>query len=227
MLSDRPVPAPTDPIDPAAPTDPTDEHAPIAAASTTAPAPAPASAARAGRAAATATAPTGPPLVLHARRDVNALSAVGCAVATLASLWMYRQGTANPLWNAALLLFVPTFGIATAALVRRVLDPRPALVVDERGIRDRRSGVDVAWRDVRRIHVWRQQMKTTRVDWIALDVVDPEKARPGVLNRSPALKAVARAMGAPPVLLQTSDLAMPHDALLAELQRRHAAHSGG
>jgi hypothetical protein len=166
-----------------------------------------------------------PPLVLHARRDVNALSALGCAVATLASWWMYRQGTANPFWNALLLSFVPTFGIATAALVRRVLDPRPALVVDERGIRDRRTGVDVAWRDVRRIHVWRQQLKTTHVDWIALDVADPDAARPGVLNRNAALKAVARAMGAPPVLLQTSDLAMPQDALLAELQRRLAART--
>lgn len=198
MLSDTTVPDPTDPT------------ALKAAASV-------------AHAAAT---PTEPPLVLHARRDVNALSALGCAVATLASLWMYLQGTANPLWNAALLLFVPTFGTATAALVRRVIDPRPALVVDERGVRDRRTGVDVAWRDVRRIHVWRQQLKTTHVDWIALDVADPDAARPGVLNRNAALKAVARAMGAPPVLLQTSDLAMPHDALLAELQRRHAAHCG-
>lgn len=197
MLSDGPVPPPNEP--PAA--NPT------------------------ANAAHAATKPADAPLVLHARRDVNALSAAGCAVATLASLWMYRQGTANPLWNAALLLFVPTFAIATVALVRRVLDPRPALVVDERGIRDRRTGVDVAWHDVRRIHVWRQQLKTTHVDWIALDVADPDAARPGVLNRNPALKAVARAMGAPPVLLQTSDLTMPQDALLAELQRRLAART--
>ena len=198
VLCDGPVPAPTDP------------NAAKAAA----------------RAAGAATTTTDPPLVLHARRDVNALSALGCAVATLASLWMYRQGTANPLWNAVLLLFVPTFGIATVALVRRVLDPRPALVVDERGIRDRRTGVDVAWRDVRRIHVWRQQLKTTHVDWIALDVADPDAARPGVLNRNAALKAVARAMGAPPVLLQTSDLTMPQGALLSELRRRLAARTG-
>ena len=197
MLSDDPVPAPIDPT----------------------------AANPAAHAARMAAPPADAPLVLHARRDVNALSAAGCAVATLASLWMYRQGTANPLWNAALLLFVPTFAIATVALVRRVLDPRPALVVDERGIRDRRTGVDVAWHDVRRIHVWRQQLKTTHVDWIALDVADPDAARPGVLNRNPALKAVARAMGAPPVLLQTSDLTMPQDALLAELQRRLAART--
>ena len=168
------------------------------------------------------TTQTDPPLVLHARRDVNALSALGCTVATLASLWMYRQGTAGPLWNAVLLLFVPTFGLATAALVRRVLDPRPALVIDDRGVRDRRTGVDASWQDVERIHVWRQQLKSTHVDWIALDVTDPARVRPGALNQSAALKAIASAMGAPPVLLQTSDLPMPQDALLAELHRRHA-----
>ena len=202
VLSDRSVPDPTDATDPTVPTAASAAHAADAAATS-----------------------TDPPLVLHARRDVNALSAAGCALATLASLWMYRQGTANPLWNAALLLFIPTFAVATAALVRRVLDPRPALVADERGIRDRRTGVDVAWRDVRGIHVWRQQLKNTHVDWIALDVADPDAARPGVLNRNAALRAVARAMGAPLVVLQTSDLAMPHDVLLAELQRRHAART--
>lgn len=171
--------------------------------------------------------PTPPeaPLVLHPRRDVNALSALGCAVATVASLWMYRSGTAGPLWNVVLLLFVPSFGVATALLVRRLVDPRPALVVDERGMRDRRTGVDVSWTDVNHIRVWRQQLKSTYVDWIAVDVTAPARARPGTLNQNAALKAIAKAMGAPPVLLQTSDLGMPQDALLDELRRRHARYS--
>lgn len=163
------------------------------------------------------------PLVLHVRRDVNALSAVGCAVATVASTWMLVRGDAGAAWRAVFLLLVPTFAIATVALVRRVLDPRPALVVDERGIRDRRTGVDVAWQDVERVWLWRQQLRRTHVDWIALDVVDPARARPGALNQSAALQAVARAMGAPPVLLQTADLTMPQPQLLAALERRHAA----
>ena len=171
------------------------------------------------------TAHTDPPLVLHARRDTNALSAIGCAAATLASLWMYHQRTAGPLWNAVLLLFVPTFAIAPAALVRRVLDPRPALVVDDHGIHDRRSGVDAPWHHIGRIHVWRQELKSTHVDWIALDVADPARVRQGALNRNGALRAIASAMGAPPVLLQTSDLPMPPDELLAELHRRHVLHA--
>jgi len=164
-----------------------------------------------------------PPLVLHARRGVNALSAAGCMLAVAASLWMYRHGTAGAAWSAVLLLYVLVFGIAAIALVRRFLDRRPVLTVDDWGIRDRRTGVAAPWQEIERVHLWRQQLRTTHVDWIALDVADPAKVRPGALNQNRALQAVAGAMGAPPVLLNAGDLTMPQDALLAELQRRHAA----
>ena len=93
------------------------------------------------------------------------------------------------------------------------------------GIHDRRSGVDAPWHHIGRIHVWRQELKSTHVDWIALDVADPARVRQGALNRNGALRAIASAMGAPPVLLQTSDLPMPPDELLAELHRRHVLHA--
>lgn len=162
-------------------------------------------------------------LVLHARRGVNALSALGCLLAVVVSLWLYRSQSAGPAWNVVLLTFVAVFGVATVALVRRVLDRRPVLTVDDWGIRDRRTGVAAPWQEIERVHLWRQELRTTHVDWIALDVSDPAKVRPGALNQSRALQAVARAMGAPPVLLNTSDLTMPQEAVLAELQRRHAA----
>jgi len=163
------------------------------------------------------------PLVLHARRGVNALSALGCVVAVAASLWMYRAQAAGPAWNAVLLGFVVVFGIAAIALVRRVLDRRPVLTIDDWGIRDRRTGVAAPWAEIQGVRLWRQELRTTHVDWIALDVVDPAKVRPGALNQSRALRAIADAMGAPTVLLNTADLTTPQDALLAELQRRHAA----
>jgi len=122
-----------------------------------------------------------------------------------------------------LLAFVAIFGAAALALVRRVLDPRPALTVDGWGIRDRRARVAAAWDDVQSVGTWRQQLRTTHVDWIVLDVADPARVRDGVLQRNRALQRIARAMGAPPVLLLTQDLAMPHGELLAELRRRHAA----
>lgn len=167
-----------------------------------------------------------PPLALHARRGVNALSALGCLVAAGASWWMYRAASAGVLWNVVLLGFVAIFGVAAIALARRVLDKRPALTVDDWGIRDRRTGVAAPWPDIQRIHLWRQELRSTHVDWIALDVSDPAKVRPGALNQSRALQAVAQAMGAPPVLLNTADLTMPQDALLGELQRRLAARGG-
>lgn len=163
-----------------------------------------------------------PPLVLHPDRRTNITSALGCTLAVGASLWMLLHADAGAFWNLVLACFVAAFGIAAIALVRRVLDRRPAIVVDDWGIRDRRTGVEAPWVDVREIRAWRQELRTTHVDWIALDVADPAKVRPGALHQSRALRAIASAMGAPPVLLDTADLPMPHDELLAELRRRHA-----
>jgi len=167
-----------------------------------------------------------PPLVLHARRGFNAGSALGCAVAVGASLWLLRSGAADALWKVVLIGFVIVFGAAALALAKRALDPRPALTVDGFGIRDRRAGVAAPWSEVEGVSTWRQQLRTTHVDWIVLDVRDPASVRDGVLARSRALGRIARAMGTPPVLLLTQDLAIGHDALLAELRRRHAVATG-
>lgn len=131
------------------------------------------------------------------------------------------------IWGLVMLLLALAFIVSGVALIRRVLDGRPVITVDDWGIRDRRAAVDAPWAEIERVWMWRQKLRTTHVDWIALDVRDPEKVRPSPAGTNRALKRVAEMMGAPAVILNAGDLSMPLGQLLAELVRRHAATRRG
>lgn len=164
-----------------------------------------------------------PPLFLHARRGLNAFGAAGALGGAGLSGYMTTLGP-DPLWTVILWGFVLAFGAFGLTLALRVIDPRPALVMDDWGVKDRRSGVRAPWGAIRRVWVWRQNYGPKDdpggLDWIALDVEDPDAVRPGILNQNKTLKAIARAMGAPPVLLLTHDLKLSLPEIVVELERR-------
>jgi hypothetical protein len=107
--------------------------------------------------------------------------------------------------------------IALPLALRRALDPRPLVVINETGIDDRRLGIGtIAWRDIKRAYARSFEGAT----FICLELADTE----AYLERMPYLTRVAgqfwRLFGIGPLHLSTAHLEMQHNELFELVMAR-------
>jgi hypothetical protein len=110
-------------------------------------------------------------------------------------------------------------GLLLWVSLARIVDRRPALIIDSHGVRDRRSGIAAPWDQILEARIWEQNVGRHVARWIALDVIDPAKVRTGTLQRSKALIALAERMEVPEALLNIDGLGVQPEAVLAEIAR--------
>lgn len=119
----------------------------------------------------------------------------------------------TPAWAVwfgwALIAALSAYGVLQ---VLRVLDRRPAIVVDGWGVRDRRMRVAAPWERVGGVRLWGgAPLLTSR--WLALDVRDPPSAHLALLGQP---RLWSRLSKAPAVLLDLEGLeASPQEVLSA------------
>jgi hypothetical protein len=118
-------------------------------------------------------------------------------------------------------------GVATAALfgwglvlaTARLFDRRAALVIDSRGVRDRRMKIDAPWDSILGARIWVQEMDAAKATWIALDVDSIEAVR----SLSPLWARLRRATlerwGRPPVALNLQGLTADAEDVFGALAR--------
>jgi hypothetical protein len=106
------------------------------------------------------------------------------------------------------------FGWGLLVALGRVLDTRPALVIDAHGIRDRRMKIDAPWRAIQGARLWTQELDAAKAAWIALDVDQVEAVRALSPLWARLRRATLERWGRPPVALNLQGLnASPQDVL--------------
>ena len=84
------------------------------------------------------------------------------------------------------------FGSCAAVFVRQIIDSRPRLVIDERGVVDRTLGVGlIEWADIVGAYV----VSMNGTDFICLELRDAEKYRPRLSNVRRAMASANRRLG--------------------------------
>jgi hypothetical protein len=118
------------------------------------------------------------------------------------------------------------FGMGGVVAVWQLVDSRPRLVIDERGVVDRTLGVGrIDWRDVKSAYV----ASINDNDFICLELRDPEKYRARLSNVRRALAKANLRLGFTDFSLNLSGVAAnTHEVYelvlkLSELARREAA----
>lgn len=111
------------------------------------------------------------------------------------------------------------FGWGLLVALGRLVDRRAALVIDERGVRDRRMKIDAPWALIRSVHIWVQELDAAKAHWIALDVTSVAEVR-----KLPPLwawlrRATLERMGRPPVALNLQGLNASPEAVVAAIGR--------
>lgn len=157
---------------------------------------------------------------------------IACAFVAL-GWWMFARDAAeieaqrrfnSPLFVHGVGLFnMVFFGLAGIAMSRKILDSSPALIVDDRGLTDNTSAFSagfVPWSDITGFEV--RQIQRQRVLYVRLK--DPEKY---IARFSPVRRALFRAsqrLGASPVTLTSSSMAIGFDEMVTLVNRGLTAH---
>lgn len=147
-----------------------------------------------------------------ARRNVG-LAALGIALTVAALAFSTEATPAAAVWAGwALAAALCAYGVLQ---VLRVLDRRPAILVNAWGVTDRRMRVAAPWESITGVKLWGgAPLLTSR--WLALDVRDPPAALEAGFGQARLLHRLAGAVGAPSVLLDLEGLeASPQEVLSA------------
>lgn len=147
--------------------------------------------------------PSTEPIAIRANTQ-TLLKSLGIAAAALAGLFYLRGLRVETIAFAVLIL------VALPLVIRRALDTRPLIVIDEKGIDDRRLGLGtIAWRDIRRAY----SRSLGGASFICLEFADPERT----LSRLPFLRRALgqfwRLFGVGPDHVATAHLEMGHDEI--------------
>ena len=157
---------------------------------------------------------------------------IACAFVAL-GWWMFAQDAAeieaqrrfnSPLFVHGVGLFnMVCFGLVGALMLRKLFDPSPGLVVDDRGLTDNTSAFSagfVPWSDITGFEV--RQIQRQRVLYVRLK--DPEKY---IARFSPIRRKLFRAserLGASPVTLTSSSMAIGFDEMVKLVNQGLAGH---
>lgn len=85
------------------------------------------------------------------------------------------------------ILFLVLGGIASLLMARRLWVGGSDLLLNDKGILDRRTGLCVRWSEVRRLSVVLQDAQGNRVQYLAIEVADPDKHLSGLSKLSSKL----------------------------------------
>lgn len=144
-----------------------------------------------------------------ARRNAI-LAALGVLVCVGGLAFSTELSPAWAVWLGwALIAALSAYGVLQ---ILRVLDRRPAIVVNGWGVTDRRMRVAAPWGSVSGVKLWGgAPLLTSR--WLALDVRDPPSVHETLLGQTGLL---SRLPGVPSVLLDLEGLeASPQEVLTA------------
>ena len=101
--------------------------------------------------------------------------------------------------------------------VARVIDRRPAIIIDTWGVKDRRMRVAAPWGEIAGLKIWVQESGIARASWIALEVRKADAVR----SIAPIWAAIRRATlerwGRPPVALNLLGLKVTSSEVLAAI----------
>lgn len=115
------------------------------------------------------------------------------------------------------ILFLAIFGIASLLMARRLWVGGSDLLLNDKGILDRRTGLCVRWSEVRRLSVVRQDSQGHRVQYLAIEVADPDKHLSGLSKLSSKLD---EKQGIPPLHVEFGLLWPGLDEVCDYIQRQ-------
>lgn len=166
-------------------------------------------------------------LVVNASRSRTLLLIAAALAFVVAGFWMAGlvgdgpslfQGRSRPLVVVLGWASVVVFGLALVFLVRRLFDPKPALVLDAQGLVDRSSASAVGrvdWAEVTEIAA--QGEGPNRL--IVIDVADREDLLARLPSGRRKLVQASKGVTGYPVNIPVAGLSLPEDDLLAAMRR--------
>jgi hypothetical protein len=98
------------------------------------------------------------------------------------------------------------FGWGLAVALGRLVDPRPVLVIDDWGVRDRRMKITAPWAQIRDVRIWVQEADAAHAAWVVLEVDDVDEVRALSPSWARLRRATLERWGRPPVALNVQGL---------------------
>jgi len=170
--------------------------------------------------------------VIPLSKSKNVLALVGSAAFVALGCWLVglddavieAQRRFNVPWlvHGMGAVTIAFFGLAGIAWLRKLFDPAPGLVLDERGLTDNCSALSagmIPWSDITGFQV--RQIQSQRLLYVMLRDPDGYVARCGPVKR--ALLGINRRIAASPVALNTVALSIDFDGLVALVEQHFAA----
>ena len=133
----------------------------------------------------------------------------GVSIAGLATPWEGVRGIA--------LMFLAIFGIGSLLMAHRLWVGGADLILNDKGILDRRTGLAVRWSEVRRLSVVNVDVQGHPMRYLAIDVLDPDKHLSGWNMVGAKLNQMA---GVPPLHVEFGLLRPGLDDVCDYIQRR-------
>ncbi|HEX6188183.1 MAG TPA: STM3941 family protein [Pyrinomonadaceae bacterium] len=125
-------------------------------------------------------------LIIKNSRWKHFLLLIGCMGFVGTGIWMVVQGKSFG-WVAILF-----FGTGLVVSIWQIVDSRPRLIIDERGVLDRTLGVGrIAWSDIEAAYV----RSISGNDFICLELKNPEKYAQKLSNVKRAMAGANRGLG--------------------------------
>ena len=152
-------------------------------------------------------------------------------------LWMIftNPETSNPLFNNPIVKAIAFYGSVIMGLIgmyyfsKKLLDKKPALIIDDKGIYDNYTLFNfdlIPWSDVSQI--WEGSVATSvasKQQFITVGLVDPDKyiSKEKNLIKRKLLIVNTKSYGSP-IHLSTNGFVMDHNELLHLLKEEHLKH---